>query len=121
MPLSIHQNELPAGDSLMYDPAFRQVLEVHLPVLRTTRYIEERTIEPTLIDRYQGDFYGLLASLQIPLDQHWLIMRLNGFKSPREFGLELLNPYKKITGYSLIIHSDEYLRDLRSMFLTTRR
>ncbi|MND14836.1 hypothetical protein D3C81_193450 [compost metagenome] len=85
MAMPITQKLADAGATVYYDQAFRRVLETHMGLLRNlqeTRYIE---IEKHLAYKYEFDFYGLLQELKIPMNLHWVIMRVNNMVDPREF------------------------------------
>lgn len=70
------------GPAIYYDDKFRAVLEDHLTYLRNHPKTTTVTVSPVDAFKYEGDYYGLLTTLNIPYHFHWLIMRLNGHRSP---------------------------------------
>lgn len=70
-----------AGPSIYYNDAFRVVLEDHVSTLRNNSLTKVVTVPPHSAYKYEGDFYGLLSSLNIPPHYHWLVMRMTGFTS----------------------------------------
>lgn len=108
------------GDTIYYDPGFRQVIETHLPILRRAGGIQVYTVPPEKIYQHEGDFYGLLAEMGISLQFHWIYMRVNGLESAHQFGQQLHDPYKNQFSFQLIIPSVEIIADLKNMYLTTQ-
>jgi hypothetical protein len=71
------------GPAIYYTDAFRQMVEDHLTILKTTN-IQTRIITDddwATLYKYEGDFYGLLNALQIGRQYHWTVMRMNGYRS----------------------------------------
>ena len=60
---------------------FRKVLEAHLLTLRASRKTQTVVLSSVQGEVYNGDLYGLLQSLNVPIYAHWITMRANGFKS----------------------------------------
>lgn len=73
------------GPNVFYTNDFRIVLENHLQYFRNNSSTVTKRIEPIDAHRWQGDFYGLLAYLNIDNYMHWYIMRLNGIESSDSF------------------------------------
>lgn len=67
-----------------YEPDFRRVLEEHLPLIKKRQANTVLAVEPYLAVRFKGDFFGLLAHLQVPDYLQWITMRVNGFISPMD-------------------------------------
>lgn len=120
MAFTIKELALPTGDPIYYDPSFRSVIEAHLPILRTPGIVRAQAISPTRVHQFEGNFYGLLSHLKIPLQYHWIIMRINGFNSPSEFGMSVHDPYEKNQEFALMIPSEEFLRNLRMLHLSVQ-
>jgi len=80
----IHSLQQNNGNPEYYSTEFKQLLEDHLPNIKT-RYM--RTFVPTEEQnmRAEGDFYGLLTEHNIPMDLHWVTMRINGLTSPTDY------------------------------------
>jgi hypothetical protein len=77
------------GAPVFYDQAFRNVLEDHLTLLRSSERTRERSVEPMVAYKFEGDFFGLLAHHGIQPYLHWVIMRLNGMTSPVQASREI--------------------------------
>lgn len=110
----------PPGDTVMYEPAFRRVLESHLQILRYHPSCQRVSIGADKIHQYEGDFYGLLGEQGIRLDHQWLLMRVNGFESPNQFGRQLNDPYKRRVEFTLVIPPEDIITDLRTLYLSTK-
>jgi hypothetical protein len=83
------------GADIYYDKAFRDMLESHLPYLRT--HVKTRTmqVDPQRALVYEGDLFGYLLESHVDVQRHWVTMRTSGFFSPHDFTpetLELLIP-----------------------------
>lgn len=79
------------GDVNQYyhTPGFRNVLENHLPALRSSSKVSYHPIEGWVGLKYRSDFYGLLIYLNIPFDLHWVTMRCNDIHSPSDYNGDL--------------------------------
>ena len=83
-------NLLDVDDSSGYfEPAFRQVLEEHLEMIRTAGSPPSLTVAPIVASRYQGDYFGLLDELRVPVYLQWITMRINGLSSPLQAGTDI--------------------------------
>lgn len=72
-----------------FDPAFRRVLEEHLQLIKARPENRLTTITPLQALRYKGDFYGLLAELQVPDYMKWITMRANSLIAPGDASEDL--------------------------------
>lgn len=70
---------------MYFDEAFRTVIEHHLSYLRNNRNNAYIDLTPRDTVVWKGNFYGLLYEKRIPVEQHWIIMRLNGLDSTMDF------------------------------------
>jgi hypothetical protein len=107
------------GEDLFYTEKFRTIVETHLGILKTIG-ITERDIPGDLAYQFEGDFYGYLAHLGIPLHLHWVYLRVNGFVHPNEFASEGRDPYRRSFNLRLLIPSSELISNLRALYLTTK-
>jgi hypothetical protein len=73
------------GDSMCYDPSFRNSLESELPYLITNTPSRPYSLTDQQLYEFQHDFYGLLLSINIPPQYHYYIFRFNGFKAIEDF------------------------------------
>lgn len=60
----------------------RNLLESHIEFLRKHPTTTFFGLEPHLIYKYRGDFYGLMIQANVPINYHWLMLRINGYTSP---------------------------------------
>ena len=89
--LSINKLQIPVGNTLFYSTAFRNLIENYLSVLKQIPSTTTIPLTEGQQYQYQGNFYGLLVSLNIPQDLHWITLRLNGLLSPFDFTGDLPN------------------------------
>lgn len=73
------------GPSVYYTDEFRTMMEPHIALLIRNENTQVNPIEPGLALQFANDFYGLLLTLGLPMKYHWVILRCNGFTSPKEF------------------------------------
>lgn len=118
MALSVRSLARAAGDPVYYDPGFRLLLETHLPLFQAGGVVSYQPISPDRLHQFEGDFYGLLSSLDVPLEWHWLYLRLNGLENSAHFGKEAHDPYHRPTTYHLKVPSEDLIRHLRSLYLS---
>jgi hypothetical protein len=71
---------IPEPESFYFEEGFIQAIETHLTYLRQ-KNTTFKTIDNHLLDKYQGDFYGLLDELGIAKEYHYTIMRVNDFSN----------------------------------------
>lgn len=108
------------GDSLYYDEAFRDDIEAHLVILR--RYnVDKRTVPPSLIYKYEGDFYGYLTEIGVPTEYHWIYLRVNHMAHPREFGEKMRDPQNRNVTFDMIVPDTNAISGIRTLFLTKKR
>lgn len=74
-----------SGPDLYYDENFLNVLEDHLPYLHNHPQTKIMVVDPDEAYQWRGDLYGMLQARGEPRQYHWLIMRLNGYTSPKQF------------------------------------
>lgn len=107
---SINALMFTTGPSDYYTDAFRQVLEDHMWYLRGITSTQPQTVSPQEAWQNEGDLYGFLAGkLNIEPQYHWVVMRLNNFTSPTQFGKHV---------NQLLIPSFTLIEQLRSAFNT---
>lgn len=74
---------------------FRNIIEDHLQILKIKGRKIPLQVTPFQETKYRGDFYGLLHSINIPIELHWITMRINGLHSPMDYQgniIELIGP-----------------------------
>lgn len=120
MAFRVQELARPSGESTFYDPTFRTMIEVHLPILRSTAISRRATVSADKVYQYEADFYGLLAEMNIPVEHHWIYLRTNGFDSPMDFGTKRHNPYAGDLSFTIILPSAEMIQELVTLYKTTR-
>lgn len=75
---------------IYYNEHFQYVLTTHITYLKNHPDTKTIDIDPVKAIVYQSDFYGLLTHIGIESRYHWIILRLNDFCGPREFGADTL-------------------------------
>lgn len=68
-----------------FSGAFRSIIEDHLKMLKNTASRANIEISPINTIKYRGDFYGLLHSMSVPPEQHWITLRLNDLHAPTDY------------------------------------
>lgn len=109
-----------SGNRVLYNPRFRTVIETHLPILRVAPVATVQPISPDKIHQYESDFYGLLNELGIPMEMHWVYLRVNGLFNPTDFGRETHDPYRRSIRFNLLHPSMDYLTELVMLFTSTQ-
>jgi len=74
-----------SGPDVYYQNNFRHVVESYIPYLREHPTTQVIGVEPDIAYRYEGDFYGLLKTMRVPAQYHWIILRLNNMVHPADF------------------------------------
>lgn len=101
MVMSINKLARRSGDDIYYNPKFRRFFEFYLSDLRNDSNPELIPVDPNLLYKYEGDFYGLFSILGIRNNYHWITLRLNGFLDPMDTPSELpfiiSPPHQKVT------------------------
>jgi hypothetical protein len=72
--------QLPNIETFYFEEGFINTVESHLTYLRNTN-TQFKVIDTHLLDKYRGDFYGLLDELGIDKQYHYTVMRVNGLES----------------------------------------
>nr|DAF31229.1 MAG TPA: baseplate wedge protein [Caudoviricetes sp.]DAP57160.1 MAG TPA: baseplate wedge protein [Caudoviricetes sp.]DAS00418.1 MAG TPA: baseplate wedge protein [Caudoviricetes sp.]DAV72425.1 MAG TPA: baseplate wedge protein [Caudoviricetes sp.]DAV96728.1 MAG TPA: baseplate wedge protein [Caudoviricetes sp.] len=94
--MSLLEQTLPFIDQTGSEEGFRVVLEDHLSSLKTD--IEDVIlIDPVDAVRFEYDLNGLLRYKGIPIEQHWIIMRVNNMMSPEDYRRDRLTLNKPST------------------------
>ena|SRR5437764_7121095 len=71
-------------DPYYYDVGFRTVLEDHLTYFRNHPQTATMAVLSHHREVYEFDFYGLLTEMKIPVELHYVTMRLAGLTSPTD-------------------------------------
>ena len=85
MAMSINARMVPSGDARYYSAHWHRVVESHLQWIRSLPNNQVVRVQDAVAYKYEGDFMGLLQELRIPMELHWVAMRLNGYTSPTDY------------------------------------
>lgn len=83
--MTLLANMVTMGDSNYYTAKYRQMIEDHINFLRNHKSNSIVNLAPMVSFKYAADFYGLLFHLNIPMEYHYAILRVNGFRNPSDF------------------------------------
>ncbi len=79
-------NALPIQNTqVVFDDAFRNMLEDHLPWLLASSGSSPQTVDPATAYQFNNDFYGLLDTLGVPWYMQWITLRINGYTDPSDY------------------------------------
>ena len=65
--------------------AFRKVIEDHLQEIRSKGTGEIKVPSARQVEKYRGDFYGLLLEWNVNKDLLWITTRVNGLYSSSDY------------------------------------
>lgn len=93
------------------DQGFRDTVETVLNIIKANPNNRTVSVEPGTAYKYEYDFYGLLAHLQVSTNLHWLTLRVNGYRDPRDY----LHSHTQ-----LVVPSEDDLTYVRRMYKTRK-
>lgn len=82
---------LDSVSSVYFSEGFQSMLENHILLLIQSSGTQVMPVKNAIAHQFEGDFYGLLTSLDIPDQYHFTILRCNGFYSPTDYRSTLVN------------------------------
>lgn len=85
----VHALARPYDNKTFFSNDIRNQLELHMQFLRNHPATRQFAVEDVEAQKYEGDMYGLLLQYAIPIELHWLSMRLTGFTHPNQTDLKL--------------------------------
>lgn len=100
------------GPDVYYSDRFRVVLEDHMTYLRNHPQTYYKEVNSKQAYKFEGDFFGLLSELNLPVEFYWLIMRMNKLTSP---------VYTESTITSIIVPSNDVIERIRSAFMNVNK
>lgn len=106
---NIKDLEVPMGPLVYYRSDFRDVIEMHIPLIKERGLFSIIEVDPANAYKNENDFYGLLSDLKIDQYLFWPTLRLNGYHHPTEFDGETL---------SIMSPDISFLDQLRQMHTT---
>lgn len=77
------------GAAIYYDPGWMRMIETHLNWLLSRQDNELITIAEGTAYKYEGDFFGLMAEINVMPAYWFLLMRMNGMMAPTDYRLEM--------------------------------
>lgn len=107
------------GESIFYEPGFRLVVETALNVL-INRAAAREEIPLDLYYQYEGDFYGYLTFLGIPMERHFIILRMNGMTNPNQFAKEMRKDDSQAIRPILIRPNDNEVNELVKLYMSRK-
>jgi len=108
----IDQMASTSGPDVYYDQRFRVILEDHMTFFREHPQTALRQIKFHDAFKFEGDLSGLLYELNIPIELHWLVMRINKFTSPVQ---------NDETLKSILVPERSVVERLRSVFMNKNK
>ena len=85
---ALHETMEDSAANVYYSEGFRNVIEYHLPKLKSSVNTASAAVPQNLGLRHEHDFYGLLVELKIPTHLQWITLRLNDMTDPSEFRVD---------------------------------
>lgn len=76
---------LPDVDNWSQRADFEAFLELHLSFIINNYIFTRKEVSSNDAVVYKGDFYGLLNFLSIPMESHYIILRVNGFYNSADY------------------------------------
>lgn len=100
MAMSILEQTVPPGEDSYYTTEWYTVVESHLQWLVQHPETAVVSIDRHDAYKYEGDLAGLLLNMDISVNMHHVVMRMNNMVSPTDFDTEML--YLAIPSASVI-------------------
>ena len=110
--MKINNSESYPSSGVYFEKGFRIVLDDHIGFLTDHKETTVIPVKPVEALKYEGDFSGLLSSYNVPINLHWVTMRMNRLTSPCDSSDEIT---------SVIVPSEAAVERLRSGYLTENK
>jgi hypothetical protein len=110
--MKINSSEFYPASSVYFERGFRIVLDDHVGFLKDHNETTVIAVKPLEALKYEGDFSGLLTYYNIPINLHWVTMRMNGLTTPADSPAEIT---------SLIVPSEAVVERLRSGYMAENK
>lgn len=107
------------GEDAFYEDGWLRTVEANLPILvrrgTTTKAVDE-------IDAYkfEGDFYGYLASINVPQCYFYVYLRLNNMYNPHDWARKELAYQEGQYKTTLIVPDSSVIEQLMKRYMTVR-
>lgn len=89
--MKIDSKMINMGPSTYYEKDFLDILESHLVSISSRTDTVIVSVESLDAAVYTGDLYGYLTKLNVPMNLHWVTMRLSGMYNTNQFGPNNVN------------------------------
>lgn len=88
MAMTINRKMISPGDPRYYNARWHRVVESHLKWILNLPGNQIVRVDDAVAYKYEGDFGGLLQELRVPMEMHWVVMRMNGYTSPADYSFD---------------------------------
>lgn len=112
MTMSINSRMVNEGADLYYTPEWHRFIESHLHWLRKLPGNSMIAIEPADAYKYEADLQGLLQAYNVPMEYHFIVMRINGMTTLTQYSVEMTQ---------LILPDFQQVESLRSVYVTSNK
>lgn len=112
MTMSINDRMVNEGADVYYTPEWHRFIESHLHWLRQLASNTQLDIEPADAYKYEADLQGLLLAYKVPMEYHFIVMRMNKLTSPTQYTVETSR---------LVLPNFQQIESLRTIFATTNK
>lgn len=112
MTMTISKRIVDEGAQLYYTPGWHLLIESHLQWLLSRADNRLLTVDNGEAYKYEGDLSGLLLQHGIPVQYHWIVMRMNGFTSYSQY---------RVDKTQLILPDEGVIQELRAAYQTTAK
>lgn len=121
MSFSVSNQLVDAGDSVYYEEAFMVMIESCLPYIKTHQQNKIVTVTEEDTYKFEGDFYGLLASYDVPLALRWIYLRVNGYNNSSEYHRQGVRPTTETDSRVLIFPYEPMIEELRNAYVSSQQ
>lgn len=106
--MRVQQMSRDAGPAIFYNPAFRKVLEDHIPYLKAHPQTTSLSIPKGDLEKYKYNISGFLSG-NVATNLIWIVMRVNGYTHNSQFDG---------SNDVLIIPSTNAIEEIRRLYTT---
>lgn len=85
----LHSSMANMGSEFTYTENYRTFIESHLDYLRSHEESLEVMVDKGQVYKHLNDFASLFLEMGIPYEDHYLMLRLNGYTSNAELTMEV--------------------------------
>lgn len=99
------------GDDLFYTPAFRNMIENHLPDLTDPAHCVNVVVDNKDADDADGDFYALLHQYKVRPEHRWTCLRMNQMTAPNQYKSNMVH---------ILVPREDFIKKLVKRFKTSQ-